>query len=101
LIVGIYWLEGGVNFFDDSIGLSINMEFGSLPLSYWIYVAIGMNGADSSFAVVRVRGEIPYKMTLGTSPALTTSSVFQGSGDASSFTVRGYTGLFSGRKAHG
>lgn len=98
--LGIYWAEGLVLFFILPSS-QVQLTYWSLPLSKWMYMAMGMNGAGSAFGVVRLRGEDLYKLTLATSAALTSGSVFDGSYESQSFTVRGYTGLFSGRKAHG
>jgi len=58
----------------------------------WRFAAVnmglyGLYEIGSSFAVVQLRGENPYQLTLATSPALTSSAVYEGSNDVTSFTV--------------
>ena len=99
--LGMFWQNGKLLYFDGVAQLDVSMAFGSLPLSKWIYFAMGTRGTGYSFGVVRLRGGEPYQLRIPVDRPLTSSSIFQGSNDCTSFTVRGYTGILSGRKALG
>jgi hypothetical protein len=94
----MYWDDDAVHFFANSMWK--NAIFGYMPISNWMYIAMGTNRAGSTFAVLRLRSGHIAQSTLSTNTALTPNSVFQGSNNAVTFTVRGYTGLFSGRKTY-
>jgi len=85
--LSIFWTNGDLYFGEDNTNFFTKVVSGGLPLSTWVYMAMGMYEIGSSFAVVQLRGENPYQLTLANSPALTTDTVYVGSNDVTSFTV--------------
>jgi hypothetical protein len=62
-------------------------------LSKWVYITFGFSGGSSSIIIVRPRGENPYQWA-DYRGELSSSAVFVGSDDATSFTVRDIQGYY-------
>lgn len=82
--LSVYWYGGNVCF--EPVGNEPSVP-SSLPLGKWVHLTMGADGSES-YALVTIRGEVTAELSSVIPENLAPESVYIGSSDTTSFTVR-------------